>query len=495
MTAHTFLWHDYETWGANPRRHLPAQFAAQRTDDQLQPIGEPLVYYCRPPLDALPDPQSALVTGLTPQLCASRGLPESEFADRIHAALAAPGTIGVGYNSIRFDDEVTRHLLWRNLLDPYAREWQNGNARWDLLDVARCAHALRPQGIQWPLDDEGLPTFRLEKLSAANGLTHEAAHDALSDVNATIALARLIRQTQPRLFDFCLALREKKKAALEMGLPATSQTARPFLHISGMFGAARGNLALMAPLAMHPHNRNEILAWDLMHDPAELADLSAEQVRQRLFTPAAQLPEGAPRLPVKSVHLNRAPIVISSLKTLPDERAAHWGIDYALALGQHLPRLHALPDLSALWSDVYQRPAAGDAAPEASEMPDVDENLYGGFTSDEDRRRLARLRALPAAEVAGRHMGFDDPRLPELVWRWRARNHPETLTAQERQRWQQHRQARLLHGAGQHTSIQSYFEKIDALAAAHESDERAQALLGALYEWGEALGESLEENA
>jgi len=202
--AQTFLWHDYETFGAQPRRDRPAQFAAIRTDAGLNEIGDPLVLYCQPALDALPDPESCLITGITPQECAAKGVPEHVFADRIVQALGEPGTIGVGYNSIRFDDEVTRFLFWRNLIDPYAREWQNDCGRWDLLDVARCAHALRPDGIEWPLGDDGLPSFKLEKLTAANGLVHEHAHDALSDVQATLALARLIQSKQPRLFDFCL---------------------------------------------------------------------------------------------------------------------------------------------------------------------------------------------------------------------------------------------------------------------------------------------------
>lgn len=484
----SFLWHDYETFGANPRRDRPAQFAAIRTDADLNETGEPLMLYCRPAADALPEPESCLITSITPQLCAQRGLPESEFAARVNAALAEPGTVGVGYNSIRFDDEVTRHLLWRNLIDPYAREWQNGNGRWDLLDVARCAHALRPEGVRWPTGEDGLPSFKLEHLSAANGLAHDAAHDALSDVRATLALARLIRQSQPRLFDFCLALRSKERVAQEMGLPAAVASARPFLHVSGMFGAARGCIALMAPLAMHPANKNEVLAWDLMHDPAELAALTPEQVRQRLFTPAQELPEGTPRLPIKGVHLNKSPIVIAALKTLRPEQARQWGIDFAQAQ-THLERLHALPDLSALWQQVYARP-------EATAAVDVDEDLYGGFVSRDDRRRLDDLRRAlkPGSSEPPRLPGFDDARLHELVWRWRARNRPESLTPDEQRRWREHCQARLLHGAGGALTLQSYFDRIDALAQARE-DERSQDILGALYEWGEMLGEGLDEAA
>ena len=234
MDPFSFFWHDYETFGVVPRRDRPAQFAGVRTDADLQEIDEPLTLYCQPPIDCLPDPESCLLTGITPQICAERGVPEHAFAAAIEAQLARPGTVGVGYNSIRFDDEVTRHLFWRNLIDPYAREWQNDCGRWDIMDVARTAYALRPEGIVWPTKEDGSQSFRLEDLARSNGLAHEAAHDALSDVRATIALARLIRERQPKLFDFCLALHKKERVAAELGLPTTPQYAKPFLHISGI---------------------------------------------------------------------------------------------------------------------------------------------------------------------------------------------------------------------------------------------------------------------
>ena len=56
---HTFLWHDYETFGADTRRDRPAQFAAIRTDADLNEIGAPLMMYCRPANDYLPVPTPA----------------------------------------------------------------------------------------------------------------------------------------------------------------------------------------------------------------------------------------------------------------------------------------------------------------------------------------------------------------------------------------------------------------------------------------------------
>jgi exonuclease I len=203
-----------------------------------------------------------------------------------------------------------------------------------LLDVVRMTYALRPDGITWPKKEDGSPSFKLEHLSKANGLVHEAAHDALSDVRATIALARLIRQHNPKLFDFALALHKKDRVAAELRLPATALTARPFLHVSGMFPAERGCLAVMWPLASHPTNKNELIAWDLAHDPRELATLNVDDIRLRMFTRAADLPEGVTRLPIKTIHLNKSPMVVGNVNTLTPALAQRWGIDLAQA-AQH----------------------------------------------------------------------------------------------------------------------------------------------------------------
>lgn len=478
---HTFLWHDYETFGADTRRDRPAQFAAIRTDAELNEIGQPLMIYCRPANDYLPSPEACLITGITPQLCLEKGLPEHEFAARIEAELSLPGTIGVGYNTIRFDDEITRFMFWRNLMDPYAREWQNQCGRWDLLDVVRMTHALRPDGIEWPVVD-GKPSFRLEHLTRANGLAHEAAHDALSDVRATIALARLIRERNPKLFDFALSLHKKDRVAAELRLPATAQTARPFLHVSGMFPAERGCLAVMWPLASHPANRNELLAWDLAHDPAQLALLGPDEIRLRLFTRQADLPEGVTRLPLKGVHLNKSPMVVGNVNTLTPAMARRWGLDMEQA-ARHAEAARALPDMSAIWAKVFQRPQ--------DEPVDVDQDLYGGFLGNEDRRRLNRLRTLRGEELAHERLGFDDPRLAELVWRYRARNFAHTLTPEEQERWEAHRTAMLVEGEGGGLTFDALFEQLDTLGA-EAGDERAETILGALYDYAESIAPGMD---
>lgn len=473
MADTSFFWHDYETFGVDPRRSRPAQFAGVRTDAELNEVGDPLMLYCQPAPDFLPDPDSCLITGITPQRCLANGLPEHAFAAAIEAELAQPGTVGVGYNSIRFDDEVTRHLLWRTLFDPYAREWANQCGRWDLLDPLRCAWALRPEGIEWPSED-GRPSFRLEALAAANGLAHEAAHDALSDVRATLALARLLRARQRKLYDFCLALRRKDAVIEQIG------AGRPFLHLSGMYGAQRGFMAVVWPLAPHPSNRNELVVWDLAHDPLELLDLDPEAIRARLFTRQDELPEGELRLPVKTVHLNRAPVVIGKLETLSDARAAHWGLDLAM-VRTHAERAarHAMA-LATPWAEVYAR-----ASEPERERPDVDSALYDGLVRDPDRRRLEELRSLTpealAARVYGARVHFDDPRLPELLFRYRARNFPHTLDAEESALWRAHCAARLHEGAPGTQGLAAWQERIDSLS--ESADERGLEILEALVDY------------
>ena len=467
----TFFWHDYETFGRVPRRDRPAQFAGVRTDAELHEIGEPVMWHCQPAPDTLPDPESCLLTGILPQHCLEKGLPEHAFAAAIEAQLALPGTVGVGYNSIRFDDEVTRFLFWRCLMDPYAREWQNQCGRWDLLDVVRCTWALRPEGITWPVHEDGRPSFKLEHLTAANGLSHEAAHDALSDVRATIALARLIKQKNPRLWDFCLQLRGKQAVRDQIGI------GRPFVHLSGMYPVERGCLAVVWPLAPHPTNRNELIVWDLSQDPAQLEGLDADTLRLRLFTRQDDLPEGMTRLPVKTLHVNKSPIVIGNLKTL-GAAAERWQLDLPLALRHAEHAARVAPLVEPLWAQVFARPGANTPL-------DVDEDLYGGFLSPDDRRQLDRLRALSPQALAARRPAFEDPRLEELLFRYRARNFPDTLDEEEQHRWQEHRSARLHDGAGGSTTLAAFFERIDELA--ESADDRQQALLEALYDYAEGI--------
>ncbi|WP_292993663.1 exodeoxyribonuclease I [Nitrosomonas sp.] len=476
--ALTLYWHDYETFGADPRRDRPAQFAGVRTDEALNEIGEPLVIYCKPARDFLPHPEACLLTGITPQLADEKGLPEPEFIARIHAEFAQPNTCGVGYNSLRFDDEVTRFTLYRNFYDPYAREWQQGNSRWDIIDLVRMTYALRPAGIVWPQHEEGQPSFRLEDLVAANGILHESAHDALSDVRATIALARLLRTQQSRLYDWLFQLRDKRKAATQLDLA----THNPVLHTTRMYPAKTGCTSLVMPLISEPGNNNSVLVYDLRQDPGMFLPLDADELSQLLFTRNDDLPEGMQRLPVKSVKINKCP-ALAPRNTLDAEAAERIALDLD-ACYQHWQKLCAQPDF-------FQRVATAYTSRAFEPSGDVDVALYDGFLDNADAASLAQIRRVSPKQLAKMRFDFHDQRLPELLFRYRARNWPETLIQTEAQRWEQMRLQRLTQGEGGRSIIFSEFSvQIALLREAHKTDGNAGRILDELEGWGKDLLDS-----
>ncbi len=425
----TMYWHDYETTGTDFARDRPVQFAGIRTDFELNILYESPVLYCKLSDDILPVPEAALLTGIGPSDLAEKGLTEDRFIRSILSEFSQPGTCVVGYNSLRFDDEFTRHALYRNLRDPYAREWQNGNSRWDVIDLVRMCYALRPEGIEWPLKENGLPGFRLEELTRANGISHEEAHDALSDVRATIALSALVRDRQPKLYDFLFQLR-KKQNVLNQLYPLGKS---PVVHVSSMYSAARGCLAVVLPLAAHPKNANGIIVYDLAVDPAPLIELSAADVRQRVFTPKDQLSGQQQRIPLKTIHINRCPAV-APLNTLTDANCERLEIDLENCLS-NMRRLQAV-------SGVVEK--IQDALIDAESPTETDPDLLlyrGGFFSAGDRQLMDMLVSDPPATLAIHNPEFQDSRLSEMYLRYRARNYPECLSDEERKHWHEYRRA------------------------------------------------------
>lgn len=480
MSVPTFYWHDYETWGAVPSKDRPCQFAGLRTDAELNEVGDPLVVFCRPANDLLPNPDACLVTGITPRQAESMGICESDFASLIEQQLAVPGTCGVGYNSLRFDDEITRHLFYRNFIDPYAHTWRDGNSRWDLIDTLRLAHALRPDGIVWPEREPGVTSFRLEDLTAANGIEHAGAHDALADVRATIALARLLKRAQPRLFDYALGLRDKRQVR------DLIRRGEPLLHVSARYRAELGCIAPVAIVAPHPANPNAVIGFDLRQDPSRLLELDADQIRERLYTAAADLPEGVERIGLKGIKVNAAPI-LAPMKTLGPEAARRWGIDPEVVAAHARILGAAGPDLV----EKIQRVHA--PSPERPDPTDPDLMLYsGGFFSDADRRTMARLRTLTPTDLAEEHPGFDDSRLAEMLFRFRARNWPDSLSEGEREDWDAWRFERLTDpesgaAAGASVTLDGYEQRLAELRAQPGADGRRLALLDALQDWADQV--------
>ncbi|MBP1151964.1 exodeoxyribonuclease I [Methylocaldum sp. RMAD-M] len=472
----SLYWYDYETFGTDPRRDRPAQFGGIRTDLELNPIGEPVTLFCKPARDVLPVPEACLITGITPQLAAERGVTEAEFIARIHDQFLVPGTCVAGYNNIRFDDEVTRNCLYRNLFDPYEREWRNGNSRWDIIDMLRLTRALRPEGIEWPTDDSGRPSLRLDALTVANGIQHENAHDALADVWATIAIARLVRERQPKLFNFVFSNRGKREAFELLRFGAM----QPVLHVSEKFAAERHCIAVVVALVKHPRNPNGIVVYDLSVDPTPLVTLSAEELRERLFTPVAKLPPGVERVPLKTVHVNKCP-VIAPLSALRPEDAERLQIDLARC-NRHLDLLKREWTLAKKIQEVMEFNGVEMV------MDDPDLMLYDGFIGDADRATLKWLRGLSPDELSRAQPTFKDARLPELVFRYRARNFSETLSAEEAARWEAYRIRRLtVQGCGGSIVLSEYQARIDALETSPGLSAKDLEILASLRRYAQEI--------
>ncbi len=476
----SFLFYDLETFGTDPRRNRIAQFAAIRTDADLVEVEAPISFFVRPADDLLPTPAATLVTGIAPQDALRDDVNEAEAFARIFEEMARPETCTLGYNSLRFDDEFVRHGLFRCFRDPYEREWRGGNSRWDLLDVMRLAHALRPDGIEWPKREDGAASFRLEHLAAANGVRIGDAHEALSDVRALIGMARLLRRAQPRLWEHAARLRDKRHVATLLDTVAMA----PVLHVSQRYPATRLCAAAVLPLARHPRIDSRVIVFDLDSEPDALLDLDAGAIADRLYVRAADLPEGESRIPLKEVHLNRCPALIQWAH-LRDPDFQRLGIDPAIVEARAARLRAAAPALAEkvrrVFADVTER-----------EPADVDASLYDGFIGDGDKRRCADVRATPPQALGTRDFGFQDPRLPELLFRYRARNWPETLSQGERERWDDYRRHRLVEESGlSEVTFDQFGAQVAALRAERAGDGAAQALLDRLQDWALQLRASL----
>ena len=469
-TQPTFYFHDYETYGTHPGRDRPAQFAGIRTDVELNPIGTPLMIYCQMPVDYLPDPEACLITGITPQQTNQHGCCEAEFIAQIHAEFSQPETCILGYNNIRFDDEFTRYSLYRNYYDPYAYSWQHGNSRWDLLDVVRACYALRPEGINWVFDDEGKPSFRLELLTKANGIGHEHAHDALSDVYATISIAKLLRDKQPKLFNYLYGMRQKNK--LKALIDVISM--KPLVHVSGMFSPWQGCVSWVSPVAWHPTNANAVRVVDLTKDVTPLIALSVEQIRERLYTKRDELGDALP-IGVKLVHINKCP-VLAPAATLSERRADELGIDRQQCR-RSFDLLRQHPEIREKLLQLFTPQAENDVA--VTRPAELE--LYSGFFQDGDKATMELVRSTPPEQLATRPFAFNDPRLQQMLFRYRARNYPHTLSASELSVWQQHCADYL----NEHAD--GFLFKLELLLEQHARDPRKVAILKALAHYLQSL--------
>ncbi len=424
----TFFFYDLETSGLKAREDRIMQFAGQRTSLELEPIGEPVNILVRMTDDALPSPSAIAVTKITPQKTLEEGISEAEFCRLVMAKIFTPGTCAVGYNTVRFDDEFMRATFWRNFYDPYEFEWRDERSRWDMLDVVRLVRALRPEGISWPVREDGAPTNRLELLTKENGLAHEHAHDALSDVYATIAVAKLIREKQPKMFEFLFKMRGKREVAKLVNLTDP----KPFVYASGRYANEFNKTTVAFPLTA---GRNgNVVVFDLRFDPEEVVAEESFPI-------------------VKELCLNKCPAVAptSVLEVKGADGADGWariGLTRE-KVEENLRKLVAHPEFAE------QMRAEFEKQPEFAPAVEPEAMLYDGFLDDADRVKVSAVRAASAttdaggakvdaaAKLADFHPEFADSRLPELLLHYKGRNFPKSLSEAEMKQWETYRRARL----------------------------------------------------
>ncbi|WP_044209797.1 exodeoxyribonuclease I [Flammeovirga sp. OC4] len=487
MNTTSFFFYDYETFGKDPKKDKIAQFAGIRTDLSFNPIGDPIVLYCKPSKDFLPDPEACLVTGITPQIAEAQGVSEFEFMGRIKNELGLKGTCHIGYNNIRFDDEFSRFGFYKNFIDPYSHEWADQNSRLDLLDIIRMTYALRPDGIQWPTSEDGSVNLKLENLSKVNGIEHENAHDALADVWATIHMAKLVEKVNPKLFNYAFKLRDKK--VTQKLVEDSMQTVSPLLFVTPFVPLVNGHLSFFVPLSKDLKNNNAYNGIDILTSPLSLKGLSADEIRERLYEKAKDDNKIEDRPGIRQVVINKSSMFVTP-KTLSPQRAKALDIDLE-KVKKHQLELEELikedPSFVRKVNEVYNTPYPINE--------DVDGQLYEGFIDGNDKRLGNRVTAMGKTDpknLSLEYFPFRDDRLKEMLFRYKGRNFYDALSPDELKVFKSYCRAKVMDGIGGGTPLNEYVERVSDMINSSESNVD-KGILTSLLKYAELLEKELNK--
>ena len=453
----SFYWYDLETTGTNPKRDRIIQFAGQRTDEDLEPIGDPWTRFVRVPPEVLIQPDAALITGLGPKVLKKEGIEEWELFKDLSEQFQQPRTCLIGFNNISFDDEFLRYGMYRNLRPAYDHEWRSGNSRLDLLGIAQMTCALRPEGIEWPIKD-GVPSFKLEDLAEANNLDASGAHDALTDVELTMGLARAIKRAKPRLWEFALSLRSRDALRKHVSLGSF----KPIIHVSKNYSNARFCVAPVLPIAEHPRNRNQIIVVDLLSDLKMLLESSAEEIRSALFAHRTEREPDEPRPGIHTIALNRVPIV-SPIAVLGDKEAKRLNIDKGI-IDSALTAISACPSLPKRLREVYL------SAPEYDPPSAAEEALYEGLVPDADADTCRKFWRSRVRGTLWQDVEFSDSRLNDLADRLKTRMAPDLMSESEKRSYLSFVRDRLTQGEENLPALR--LEVQELLSKTHEPPKR-----------------------
>lgn len=444
------------------------QFGGQRTDMNLKPIGQPDNLLIKLTPEILPQPDAVLTHGISPQKTNAKGLSEPEFLQTFTKKIVKPNTVFIGFNNVRFDDEFMRFSFWRNFFDAYEWQWKDGCSRWDLLDMARMTRALRPEGIEWPFAADGKPTVRLESMAVVNQLTHDSAHDALSDVKASIALARLIKLKQPKLFEYLFTLRDKAK------VEALVSAGQPIVYTSGRYPSEylkTSVVTMVGPTSGQPG----ALMFDLRVDPEPFLTKTPPELANLW---ALRGPE-SPYFPIKVLRYNRSPAV-ASLAALDRDSAKRLNINL-ITIKKNNPKVRANKGLTDRLNQALEIMHPPRQPMLVSDIETVDAQLYDGFISGPDKIKLSVVRATTANTINDTAFDFEDVRLAPLLQLYKARNFPEKLSSAEAGQWRRFRKLRL-----SPDRTEMFFKRIDELQKIKKEPSQL-ALLKELADYGHSL--------
>jgi exodeoxyribonuclease-1 len=473
----SFYFYDLETTGLSPKKDRIMQFAGQRTDNNLEPIGEPDNIYIKITEDILPSPDAVMVTGITPQKTLSEGISEAEFLKYFYDQIAVPNTVFVGFNSVRFDDEFIRYLNYRNFYDAYEWQWSEGRSKWDILDVVRMTRALRPEGIKWPFSSDGKPSNRLELLTDLNKLEHSHAHDALSDVFATIEVAKMIQQKNQKLFEYLLKIRSKKE------VDSLVSKGVPFVYSSGRYSSEFNYTTAATVLGAHPEKQGAYLVYDLRFDPEEYSNKSIDELEEMFNN---QYGEGAKRFPVKIMHNNKCP-ALAPLNVVTEKNWKDIQLEKT-TVEQNYLKLAANENLKLKIIELFRRNQQQIQTRFISDEQTVDEQLYDGFFDRGDKNKMRVVRAAEVDDLVDLSFDFDDPRLRSLLILYKARQYPASMNESEQEYWNNYKKNSLNQKQTDGTSkIESFFKRLEQLAEIHQSDPNKIYLLEELQLYAQSI--------
>lgn len=449
-----FIFYDTETTGLAAGFDQILQFAGIVTDDDLNPIEE-INLRCRLQAHVIPSPGALVITGVRPSDITGANLSHYEMIREIRALIERyTPAVMIGYNSISYDEAMLRQAFYQTLNPTYLTN-TGGNTRMDVLKLAHAASQYAPGVLEVPLNDKGRPSFKLEFLAKANGLMHDNAHEAMSDTQATLDLARLVRDRAPAVWEAMTRTRSKRDAL------SVLDNTDVFCSSDMMFGTPS---ILATKIAANPDNPSEVAVFDLSHDPVHYLDADAVGASSLLRT--------SPR-PIRIVKANQSPIVVP-------QDLSHEGVaGHGQSMEELQAKVRAIREYPTFATNVAN--AVANRYPEREAPEYVEQRIYEGFPSYSDNALMEQFHAAPWIKRLAIASSFQDERLRELGQRLIYLEQPDVLRPETRQSYDTWRHQRLrTEGEVPWVTINAAYGELDDL----QGDPRVQdGMLAAIREY------------